>query len=103
MPEPYLLIPDACGIYIPKNFANIFAERVFKITGVEAETWGILEAGPDHEHYWEAWEEVERDAVVTGLNGQEYFVHHINDCWLIPKGMEWDEKTEWWKWPAKED
>lgn len=97
-PEPILFLSDARGVNIPKDFANAFEDRKASVSGVDESTWMILEAGPEDEGYWDAWDEVERDAIVTDLGGTQYRIHMDGDCWLIPMGMGWDEKTDWWVW-----
>jgi hypothetical protein len=97
---PILLITDAIGIYIPRNFATYFGEeRSRYVSNITDEDWKILETGPDHEHYWDAWDGVCRDAVVKDLRGNKYLIYQDGDCWLIPIGMEWNDKTEQWIWP----
>jgi len=49
-----LLITDALGIYIPQQFAKNFTDDF----PIEQEDKDILLAGPDHEHYWQTWEQV---------------------------------------------
>ena len=101
--EMILWLSDARGIFIPRDFANSFADRAKHVTGVEPETWSILEKGPDPENewYWEAWTDVEQNAVITDENGVKYTVWQCGDCWLVPKGMEWDEEDETYKWPEE--
>jgi hypothetical protein len=79
-PAVILLLSDARGVYIPRDFANEI-RREF-VSGVSAEDWAILEAGPDHESYWEAWDDVINNAVIT-LAGDEYRIHPDGDCWLL--------------------
>jgi hypothetical protein len=100
-PEPMLWLSDARGQYIPRDFANSFVDRAKHVSGVTDENWQILETGPNHEWYWEAWQEVEQDAVVTDENGIKYRIHQDGDCWLIPEGMEWDEENGFF-WPEEE-
>lgn len=101
-PEPLLWLDDHRGVYIPRDFAGSFADRAKSVVGVTDENWTILEAGPDHEWYWEAWAEVCDGATVTDDNGVEYTVWQDGACWLIPAGMEWSAKDEFFAWP-KED
>src|SRR5215472_15024754 len=90
-PDMMLWLADNRGVYIPQHFAESFANRAKSVRGVDDETWATLEAGPDHEWYWEAWAEVCDLATVTDEHGNEYFIYHDGDCWLVPKGMEWNE------------
>ena len=51
-----LFCRDAMGIYIPQHFAESAYRD--KFTGIDAEQWAILEAGPDHGLYRDVWQEV---------------------------------------------
>lgn len=102
-PEPLLWLDDHRGIYIPRDFAGSFADRAKSVSGVSDEDWAILEAGPDHELYWDTWTEVEQDAVITDENGTEFTIYQEGACWLIPKGMEWSDSDDFFVWPSDYD
>jgi len=101
-PQPMLWLSDARGQYIPRDFASSFADRAKYVTGVSDEDWTILEAGPDHEHYWDAWQEVEQKARITDSDGNAFTIYQDSDCWLIPVGMDWSDKDDWFVWPEEE-
>lgn len=101
--EPMLWLSDARGMYIPRDFATSFADRAKHVTGVNDETWSILEAGPDHEWYWEAWDDVCRSARVTDAHGRGYTVYQDGDCWLIPDDMEWSDETGFFVRPSEQE
>lgn len=88
-PEPILLLSDARGVYIPRDFANEVKSEC--MTGVEPDDLECLRAGPDHEWYWEAWDRVCRDAVITDADGTRYTIYQDGDCWLLPEGMTVDD------------
>jgi hypothetical protein len=94
-----LWLSDARGVYIPRDFALSFNDRDACVKGVTAEGWAILEAGPEHEQYWDAWAEIMDNAEVTDNKGVKYFIEQSGDCWLVPVGMEWDEDNETYRWP----
>lgn len=98
-----LWLSDARGIYIPRDFANSFTDRAKSVAGVSEKQWEILEAGPDHEWYWETWDEVCNNAVITDDEGVKYFVHQDGDCWLVPEGMEWSDDEGTFAWPTDDD
>jgi hypothetical protein len=102
-PDPILFLSDARGVYIPRDFAASFGDRSKSVTGVSDENWAILDAGPDHEWYWDAWTEVCDHAVVTDAHGSAYFVYQDGDCWLIPKGMDWQDGEDFFAWPDADD
>ena len=100
-PEPILWLSDARGQYIPRDFAESFerSTRDTHVSGVSAEDWAILEAGPDHEHHFETWDDVLRDAVLTGRDGTKYTLHQDGDLWAVPVGMEWSDEQDTFVWP----
>lgn len=101
-PEPILYLSDARGIYIPRDFAT--DTRRDCITGLADDVLPILEAGPEHEWYWDAWTDVENNARVTDpTTGTVYTVFQDGDCWLIPVGMEWDDAAEFFYWPDADE
>lgn len=82
-----LLLSDARGIYMPRDFANEVKRET--VAGVSDEDWQILAEGPDHEWYWEAWEQFCNNAVITDpTDGTVYTIHQDGDCWLVEKGAE---------------
>lgn len=101
--EPLLWLDDHRGIYIPRDFATSFINRAKHVSGVDDETWAILESGPDHELYWEAWDDVTDNATVTDEHGNKFSIYQNGACWLIPEGMEWSDETEFFVWPSDEE
>jgi hypothetical protein len=103
-PEPVCWLNSARGVYVPRDFATSFSDRAKHVQGVNDEEWAILEAGPDHEHYWDVWSDVEQGAVVLNNNGVRFTVwNNEGDCWLIPVGMEWDDEKDFWHWPEEDE
>lgn len=93
-----LWLSDARGVYIPRDFANSFTDRAKWVQGVDDATWAILEAGPDHDEYWDAWTDVCDNATVTD-GSTVCRLYQDGDLWLIPEGMEWDESEGFFVWP----
>jgi len=102
-PEPMLWLDDHRGVYIPRDFANSFANRAKDVSGVSDDDWSVLEAGPDHEHYWDVWQDVAENAIVTDANGVLYRVYQDGACWLVPMAMEWSDKEEFFVWPEQNE
>lgn len=100
-PEMLLWLSDARGVFIPRDFANSFSDRSKSVSGVTDEGWAILESGPDHEQYWDAWCEIMDCATITDEEGVKYHIWQEGDCWLVPDGMQWDEENETYKWPEE--
>ena len=101
--EPILWLSDSRGQYIPRDFAASFKDRAAHVNGVTDEQWAILDEGPDHEWYWETWNEIEQSATVTDENGVKYRLYQEGDLWLIPDGMEWDDEQGFFVWPSEDE
>ena len=67
------------GVYIPQDFAE--AIDVKDWTGIEAEDLDVLRAGPDHESYWDAWQDVLDHAETR--DGR--VLHQDGDLWLVAR------------------
>ena len=103
-PEMLCWLSDARGVYIPRDFANSFADRAKDVSGVSAEQWAILESGPDSESYWDVWTEVCDSCVVTDdKQNVKYTIWQDGDCWLVPIGMEWNDELQGFAWPEEEN
>lgn len=64
-----LLVDDHHGQYIPQVFAQKYDMPNWHVSEENA---AILLEGPEHEWYWEAWEEVLQDAYFCNSNGRKY-------------------------------
>lgn len=82
-----LLANSALGVFIPQHFVELAQAslRHSHWTGISLEDWKVLAAGPDQEHYWDAWADVLDNAKYTDPNTkQEYYLHQEGDLWLVP-------------------
>ena len=79
---------SARGIYIPQFFAESIKREC--VSGVSEEDWNILESGPDHEQYWDAWTDVLDNAELTDSSGVVWTLYQDGDLWLIPESFDWD-------------
>jgi hypothetical protein len=61
LPAIALLLDEACGVYIPHKFVENFDLTEWGIDE-DSDVVAVLREGPEHEHYWDAWDEVLRDA-----------------------------------------
>jgi hypothetical protein len=52
--ETMCIVDGANGIYVPQAFCR----RYEKTDKVEQEDWEICLSGPDHEYYWESWNNI---------------------------------------------
>lgn len=83
IPEDAILyLIDAHGQYIPEIFAQTIDRA--KTQNITEEQFSALEAGPNSEHYWDVWDEIERNGVILHEN-QEYTIYLDGDLFFIPK------------------
>lgn len=86
--EPILLIDGNRGIYIPQVFAQHYARQLNNLEQLQEEI-NILLEGPKNEEYWDAWDEVERNAELK-VDGLNCCLFHDGDLWAIPEGYDMD-------------
>ncbi len=89
--EPELYADGNRGVYIPQYFAESVNREM--VTGVTDEDWKTLEDGPDPENewYWESWNTVTSNAVITHTDGTKCFLWQDGDLWVVPEDYENDE------------
>ena len=83
-----LILSDARGIYLPQNFAEAFPQQ-----NVKAEDWDILLSGPDHEWYWDAW----NDILDTWKGPSGETIWQDGDLFLLGPGVVWNDDTDMWE------
>lgn len=90
LPETAILFAsDRHGIYIPQYFAESVNRD--KLSGVSDEDMDILLVGPDHDEYWDTWNDVEQSAILTDSDGTTYGLYQDGDLWLIPTDFQFDD------------
>lgn len=90
-----LLVDSRHGQYIPQVMANAYGHG---LKDVGKETIDILKAGPDHEHYIEAWLEVLDNAYFT-QDGDTYHLHQTEngDLFALCRDrLTWQEACEFY-------
>ena len=80
MENVQLLLSDARGVYIPRDF----------VEGFDLSKWqGIPEwaaracADPESEGYWEGWNEILSSAVYVADDGRKFTLHQDGDLWAL--------------------
>lgn len=95
-----LILSDARGIYIPRDFVcddfnEIATEHCAKwgLTDANREYWESA-ADPDDEGYWDDWHWILDNAVFTDDDGNKYRLHQDGDLWgLCYERMTGEEKS----------
>lgn len=70
------LLDGAHGQYIPQAFVEVYSPEKW---GVTDEDRDILLAGPDHEWYWETWDDVLGNATYTDDLGFKWTLYQEGD------------------------
>ena len=89
-----ILLSDARGVYIPRDFVTTFTPAVW---GLDPKSWAVetCKAGPDAEGYWDAWVEIlERAKYRSVLNGHTYSLYQDGDLWAICEEQMSDEEKQ---------
>jgi hypothetical protein len=80
-----LLVDSRNGIYCPQVFAKTVNREMFP--DIKNDVWSILEAGPEHEEYWDAWsDDVEGQESTDGAT-----IYQDGDVWAV---YEWNDENE---------
>ena len=91
-----LILSDARGIYIPRDFVtdnyNEIAVDHCKAWRIKPDDAAILASGPDHEFYWETWDDVLSNAQYTDEEGNKYFLSQDGDLWAFCYDRMTDEE-----------
>lgn len=85
-----LLLSDARGIYIPRDFAS-------DCTGwdnISDQDRKILETGPEHELYWDTWNDVLSEASFTDDFGKVWQLWQDGDLFIFCSELMSDEEHE---------
>lgn len=86
-----LLFSGHHGIYIPQAFAEQFnPENSYWV--YDLEDAAILREGPDHEFYWETWQDVLDNAYwQENAEGPKYHLRQDDDLWAILEGWSYND------------
>jgi hypothetical protein len=88
--DAVLLLSDARGVYIPKDFTS--AVPFERTRNILPDDYAILAIGPDHKEYWEAWMAITDNAHIIADDGSEYYLYQDGDLWAIPVGVSLSEE-----------
>ncbi len=88
-----LYLNDSRGIFIPQRFAMETKREC--VAGITDEDWETILAGPGGEWYWESWDSIQQNAILTDpTNGQQFSLYQDGDLWLIPIDAEWPDDID---------
>lgn len=75
-----LLLDGNRGIYLPQQFARLYADQLEGIDPNEGDI-PILMEGPDNEYYWDSWDSVLLNGCLRGENGALWILEQDDDLW----------------------
>jgi hypothetical protein len=87
-----LLVDSLHGIHCPQIFVQKYGHLIQNKNEL-ADDLDILKHGNGSDEYWDAWDAVEREAVLK-IKGKKYTVHQDEDIWAVPEGFDWDTIDE---------
>ena len=90
--EPALVLSDTHGIYIPQIWCEDIDKNAAEQYGINLWSLEQCQAGPDAEHYWDAWNDILDSVAVTDENGVTWRLYQNGDLWEVPDGFEWPEE-----------
>lgn len=86
-----VIVDGSRGIYVPLKFIVSFDWAGW---GVTEDQLDVISDGPEGEDYWEAWEEVLRDAQYTDEDGMKWTLYHDDSLFVVREDMtdeDWEE------------
>lgn len=83
------IIDGACGIYVPKEFALRFPSRI------QEKDRKVLLAGPDHEEYWDVWDDVLGSVTIIDTRNMEWSLFQDGDLFAVREDVTDKEREEW--------
>ena len=75
-----LLLSDARGEYIPRDFVEGF--DLNKWEGIHQDDIENCK-NPEHEWYWDSWESILDNATFTAPDGRVFHLHQDGDLWAL--------------------
>lgn len=83
-----ILLDGSVGIYLPREFAKHFAKDW---QGIDPDDLEILRAGPDHEWYWETWDDVLATASYADDDGHTWTLFQDGDLFAVRDDHEFED------------
>lgn len=81
------ILDGARGIYIPQAFVNGFDLKKWHVSKDDAD---ILKEGPDHEFYWDTWDDVLSRAWLKD-GKHKWTLYQDGDLFIVRDDYKWDE------------
>ena len=94
------LVDNHHGVYCPQTFIECYEEY---FTGISKESLKDEIAdikngdpyGEDSDIYWEAWDKILNECILTDDNGDLFKILQNQDVWALPEDMDYPD-DEWY-------
>jgi hypothetical protein len=86
-----IIVGDSQGVYIPESFVNNWSEGW---SAIEPEDVKIIEEGPEADFYWDAWDNILRDAFLVDQNGREWHLYQDGDLFAYCEELMTEEEKD---------
>ena len=83
-----LLLEESRGVYIPQSFYERFD---FGSWNLNISDYSELSM-PENAHYWDAWDDLLREAVLTDADGHRWTLYQDGDLFAVRDDHQWDEE-----------
>ena len=84
-----IVVNETAGVYIPQFFVDYCKEGWLDIRSEDIE---IIAAGPEHEWYWEAWNDVMQSANYIDPYGNKWHLYKDGDLFAICEELMTEEE-----------
>ena len=91
--QPQILLNDSNGIYIPQLWAAGLIETDCPQLNIDWSDVQTIQAGPDHELYWQAWDDITQSYEATDDQGIKWTLYQNGDLWELPS--DYDLPEDW--------
>lgn len=84
IPDGIIVMTDSHhGVYAPQVFLQSLAAPITNVSQRDIDT--VLKGPNDvkNEWYWEAWDSIEQNAVITSKNGDKFMIYQDGDIFLL--------------------
>ena len=86
-----ILVSDSRGVYVPQSFVSNYDISLW--SDIDPDDVEILAEGPEHEYYWETWNDVLSSAKYIH-GGNEWVLHQDGDLFAICYELMTDQEYE---------
>lgn len=90
----HCIVDGSAGIYVPQLWAKSYKRGSWHGFNYVQDVKPLL-TGPEHEHYWECWEDIINTAYFVDEKGTVWTLYQDGDLFIVDQGKidEWQDET----------